>query len=82
MTARAGTSAATRVPSSTSARRLRLLTDDPFLRKVFPGSYHAGQVNSLFCDGFVRPLRATMNRDIWYGVLTRDGKELINSDAF
>ena len=30
-----------------------LLTDDPFLRMVFPGSFHAGQTYFVFCDGSV-----------------------------
>ena len=49
---------------------------------VFPGSFHAGQTHFVFCDGSVRPLRSTMDKDIWYGVITRDGKEVISADAY
>ena len=36
-----------------------LVTDDPFLRMVFPGSFHPGQTHFVFCDGSVHPIRAT-----------------------
>jgi prepilin-type N-terminal cleavage/methylation domain-containing protein/prepilin-type processing-associated H-X9-DG protein len=58
-----------------------LATEDPLLRMVFPGSFHSSQTHFLFCDGAVHPLRSTMNRDIWYAIITRDGKETISSDA-
>jgi prepilin-type N-terminal cleavage/methylation domain-containing protein len=59
-----------------------LITDDPFLRMVFPGSFHASQTHFLFCDGAVHPLRATMNKNTWYAIITRDGKEIIGADAY
>jgi prepilin-type N-terminal cleavage/methylation domain-containing protein len=59
-----------------------LVTDDPFLRMVFSGSFHASQTHFLLCDGSVRPLRSTMNRDTWYALLTRDGKEIVSADAY
>ncbi len=59
-----------------------LVTDDPFLRMVFPGSFHESQTHALLCDGSVRPLRSTMNRDAWYALLTRDGREVLSADAY
>jgi prepilin-type N-terminal cleavage/methylation domain-containing protein/prepilin-type processing-associated H-X9-DG protein len=58
-----------------------LVTDDPLLRMVFPGSFHPGQTHFVFCDGSVRPLRATMDKKTWYAVITRDGREVISADA-
>jgi prepilin-type processing-associated H-X9-DG protein len=59
-----------------------LVTDDPFLRMVFPGSFHSSLTHFVFCDGSVRPLRSTINRDVWYALSTRDGKEVIGADAY
>ena len=58
------------------------LTDDPLLRMIFPGSFHPGLTHFVFCDGSVRPLRATVNRDVWYALSTRDGREAISADAY
>jgi prepilin-type N-terminal cleavage/methylation domain-containing protein len=58
------------------------VTNDPFLAMVFPGSFHESQTHTLFCDGSVHPLRSTMNRDAWYAVLTRDGREVLSADAY
>ncbi len=59
-----------------------LVTDDPFLRMVFAGSFHSSQTHFLFCDGSVHPIRSTINRDTWYALITRDGKEVISADAY
>jgi prepilin-type N-terminal cleavage/methylation domain-containing protein len=59
-----------------------LITDDPLLRMVFTGSHHASQAHFVFCDGSVHPLRASMDQKTWYAVITRDGRELISTDAF
>jgi len=40
-------------------------------------SHHAGGCNFLFCDGSARTLRPTIDRKVWYGLLTRDGGERI-----
>ena len=58
-----------------------IATEDPLLRMIVPGSYHAGQVHFLFCDGAVHPLRSTANRTLWYAMITRDGKENISTDS-
>ncbi len=54
----------------------------PYARMVFPGSYHPGQTHFTFCDGSVRPLRAGVNRDVWYAISTRDGHEIVGADSF
>ncbi|AMV37996.1 DUF1559 domain-containing protein [Planctomyces sp. SH-PL62] len=55
--------------------------DLPDLRTIVTGSYHPGQVNFVFCDGSVRPLRDAIDKKVWYGVLTRDGRETVSVDA-
>jgi prepilin-type N-terminal cleavage/methylation domain-containing protein/prepilin-type processing-associated H-X9-DG protein len=57
-------------------------SDDPLLRMIFAGSFHPGQTHFLFCDGSVRPLRATTNRDTWYALSTRDGREVVGADSY
>ena len=59
-----------------------LVTDDPFLRMVFAGSFHTGQTHFVFCDGSVHPLRSTTNTTIWYALITRYGREVISTDAY
>ena len=58
------------------------LTDEPFLRMVFTGSFHAGQTHFVFCDGSVHPLRSSLDKNTWYALITRDGKEVISADAY
>jgi prepilin-type N-terminal cleavage/methylation domain-containing protein/prepilin-type processing-associated H-X9-DG protein len=57
-----------------------LVSDDPLLRMVFSGSFHPSQAYFLFCDGSVRPLRATMDKKTWYAIITRDGREIVSTD--
>ncbi len=59
-----------------------LVTNDPFLRMVFPGSFHANQTHFVFCDGSVHALRATMDKATWYALTTRNGREIISADAY
>jgi prepilin-type N-terminal cleavage/methylation domain-containing protein/prepilin-type processing-associated H-X9-DG protein len=59
-----------------------LATDDPLLRMVFSGSFHASQTHFLFCDGSVHPLRSTLDKNTWYALITRDGREVISADAY
>jgi len=59
-----------------------LITDDPFLRMVFSGSFHASQTHFLFCDGSVHPLRSTIDKATWYALTTRYGREVISADAY
>lgn len=41
-------------------------------------SRHPGGVNSLFCDGSVRFVRDTIDRDTWHALWTRSGGEVVN----
>jgi prepilin-type N-terminal cleavage/methylation domain-containing protein/prepilin-type processing-associated H-X9-DG protein len=59
-----------------------LVTDDPFLRMVFPGSFHSGQTHFVFCDGSVHALRSTMDKATWYALTTRNRGEIISSDSY
>jgi prepilin-type N-terminal cleavage/methylation domain-containing protein/prepilin-type processing-associated H-X9-DG protein len=59
-----------------------VMLGDPDLQRSYTCSYHSGNAHFAFCDGSVRPLRATMNRATWYAVITRDGKEVIGPDAY
>jgi prepilin-type N-terminal cleavage/methylation domain-containing protein/prepilin-type processing-associated H-X9-DG protein len=49
---------------------------------VYTGSYHPGGVHFLFCDGSVRVLKSTLAKATFYALITRDGKEVISSDAY
>ena len=46
-------------------------------RRIFTGSSHPGGINFLFCDGSARFLSATIERNVWYALMTRDGNEII-----
>jgi len=59
-----------------------LLPDSPSTRMIVTGSYHPGQVNFAFCDGSVKPISESIDRKTWYGLTTRDGHEMIKSDAY
>lgn len=45
-------------------------------------SRHPGGVNSLFCDGHVQFLKDSLNPIVWQGLGSRNGEEVISSDAF
>jgi len=59
-----------------------LVTNDPFLRMVFPGSFHANLTHFVFCDGTVHALRSTIDKATWYALTTRYGREVISADAY
>jgi prepilin-type N-terminal cleavage/methylation domain-containing protein/prepilin-type processing-associated H-X9-DG protein len=59
-----------------------VMLGDPDLQRSYTCSYHPGGAHFAFCDGSVRPLRATMSRATWYAVITRDGREIIGADAY
>src|SRR5208337_3770463 len=59
-----------------------LITNDPFLPKVFPGSFHANLTHFVFCDGTVHALRLTIDKATWYALTTRYGREVISADAY
>jgi len=54
----------------------------PTFNFAYPGSYHPGGAHFAFCDGSVRWLKSSTNQTVWYGLTTRDGKEVISSDSY
>jgi prepilin-type N-terminal cleavage/methylation domain-containing protein/prepilin-type processing-associated H-X9-DG protein len=59
-----------------------VMLGDPILQRSYTCSFHTGQAHFAFCDGSVKPLPATMNRAVWFAVITRDGKEIVSGDAY
>ena len=47
-----------------------------------PSSNHPGGVNSLMGDGSVKFIKDTVNLQVWWSLGTRDGGEVISSDAY
>jgi len=45
-------------------------------------SNHPGGANVLFADGSVKFVKSSTNRPIWWSLGTRDGGEVVSSDAF
>ena len=45
-------------------------------------SRHPGVVNVTFCDGSVRPVKSSVNVNVWWALGTRDGGEVVSSDAY
>ena len=45
-------------------------------------SYHSGGVNVLMADGSVKFIKDSVNRTTWWGLGTKDGGEVISSDAY
>jgi prepilin-type N-terminal cleavage/methylation domain-containing protein/prepilin-type processing-associated H-X9-DG protein len=45
-------------------------------------SFHTGGVNVLFCDGSVKYAKDSVNIVTWRALSTKDGTEIISSDAF
>ncbi|MEO6811989.1 MAG: DUF1559 domain-containing protein [Isosphaeraceae bacterium] len=45
-------------------------------------SRHPGGVNSLFCDGHAQFLKDSVNLSVWQGLGSRNGNEVISSDAY
>jgi prepilin-type N-terminal cleavage/methylation domain-containing protein/prepilin-type processing-associated H-X9-DG protein len=52
-----------------------------FQAMLAAGSSHPGGVNVLFGDGSVRFVKSSIAYNIWYGVGTRNGNEIISADA-
>jgi prepilin-type N-terminal cleavage/methylation domain-containing protein len=59
-----------------------VMLGDPILQRSYTCSFHSGVAHFAFCDGVVKPLRATMNQATWYAVITREGGEVISSDSY
>ncbi len=49
---------------------------------ITPGSAHPGGLNVLLGDGSVRFVRSTIAHPVWWALGTRDGGEVVGSDAF
>ena len=48
-----------------------------------PGSYHPGGANILFCDGSVRFVKSSINRQgVMWALASRNGGEVISSDSY
>jgi prepilin-type N-terminal cleavage/methylation domain-containing protein/prepilin-type processing-associated H-X9-DG protein len=45
-------------------------------------SYHSGGVNVAFCDGSVRFIKDSINLVTWRALSTKDGGEVVSSDAY
>lgn len=59
-----------------------LMPDRPDLRTVISGSFHPGGVNFAFADGSARYISGSINRKVWYALLTRDGGEAVSRDDY
>ena len=49
---------------------------------VGAASAHPGGANVLFCDGSVKFVKSSINRITWMSLGTRNGGEVISSDAY
>ncbi|MDG3006894.1 DUF1559 domain-containing protein [Paludisphaera mucosa] len=47
-----------------------------------PSSNHSGGVNAAFCDGSVKFIKNTVDLPTWWAIGTRNGGEVVSSDAF
>jgi len=56
--------------------------DSPDNRMIPTGSFHPGLANFVLGDGSARSLRASIDRELWYALLTRDGREIVKTDEF
>ena len=45
-------------------------------------SYHPGITNALLCDGSVKAFKESINGDVWMGLGTRAGGEVISADSY
>jgi prepilin-type N-terminal cleavage/methylation domain-containing protein/prepilin-type processing-associated H-X9-DG protein len=45
-------------------------------------SYHSGGVNCLMADGSVKFIKDTVAQNVWWGLGTRNGSEVISSDSY
>ena len=82
-----GTSFTVMVADSTRAVPWTKPEDTPFAMNAAPsllgtGSPHPGGFNALFADGSVRFLKNTINAVVFKALVSRNGGEVIASDAF
>ncbi|MDR3632455.1 MAG: DUF1559 domain-containing protein [Isosphaeraceae bacterium] len=80
-----GTSNTLAVVETTSAVPWTKPEDQPY-GKTLPlpamGSHHPGGFNALFADGSVRFLKTSISEQILRGLITRNGGEVLSSDAY
>ena len=50
--------------------------------QLAPSSYHSGGVNLLMGDGSVRFIKDSVNLNVWRGLSTRNGGEILSGDAY
>ena len=55
---------------------------DATSQMVYTGSYHSGNPNFAFCDGSVKSVRTSVNKTVWYALITRYGKEVVSGDSY
>ena len=56
--------------------------DRPDARAVVAGSFHRDGSNFAFADGSVRYIDGSINRKVWYALITRDGGEAVKRDEY
>ena len=54
----------------------------PTFAAINARSYHPGGVNALLCDGSARFIRSTINGQLWRGLGTVAGNDLVGGDTF
>jgi len=65
-----------------TSSRLGVTTNGRTYTAFTARSYHPGGVNALMMDGSVRFMKNSVNRDVWRGLGTRNGGEVISADAY
>jgi prepilin-type processing-associated H-X9-DG protein len=50
--------------------------------QLAPSSYHSGGINLLMGDGSVRFIKDSVSLNVWRGLSTRNGGEILSSDAY
>jgi prepilin-type processing-associated H-X9-DG protein len=45
-------------------------------------SYHPGGANVVMCDGSVRFAKDSVSRQVWQGLASRAGGEVLSADAY
>ncbi len=45
-------------------------------------SRHSGGVNALMCDGSVKFVKSSVSNSVWWALGSRNGGEVVGSDAY
>jgi prepilin-type N-terminal cleavage/methylation domain-containing protein/prepilin-type processing-associated H-X9-DG protein len=59
-----------------------VMSGDPILQMSYTCSFHSNGAHFAFCDGSVKSLPVSLNKAIWYAVITRYGREVVSQDSF